>query len=319
MSINLLNTLELTDLKKAYLSKIFSRANSTKVLLDILTDALNLEGSLVRAQISFKSVLARGGSNDAALNLACGIEYFHLASLLLDDLPCMNNALERRGAECLHLKYGEANTILAALSLINRSYTLFYSVVCKLESDVQEKCIELIDSCLGLEGIVSGQALDLNFKYKGNRDNLDIRHIAYLKTSSLFKLCISLPALATGANDLELKYLNRLSLFAGIAYQVIDDFRDLSLIENFKEKTARDKELSRPNILIALGTSGAFKYLERVMSDLDYIISKLDSISPSNEIYSTIVSYFRSKYDKISELSSSEKISQEPSRDEHAN
>lgn len=136
MAIALLENTVLEELKERYISSISQSKTSSSELFKLLTEAIHLEGSLVRAQICLASFLSRGGSKEMGFKLACGIEYFHLASLLLDDLPCMDNATKRRGHECMHIKYGEANTILAALSLISRSYTLFYSVICTLEPEV---------------------------------------------------------------------------------------------------------------------------------------------------------------------------------------
>ena len=64
-----------------------------------------------------------------AKDLAIALEYFHTASLLFDDLPCMDNASERRGVPCVHLAFGEAGAILAALALINRAYALSWRAV----------------------------------------------------------------------------------------------------------------------------------------------------------------------------------------------
>jgi len=59
-----------------------------------------------------------------ARDLAVALEYFHTASLIFDDLPCMDDATERRGVSCVHFEFGEAEAILAALALINRAYAL---------------------------------------------------------------------------------------------------------------------------------------------------------------------------------------------------
>lgn len=296
MSITLLKSDELEQLKSFYLNSILSHESSSVVLGDLLEEALHLEGSLVRAQICLASFLSRGGSKDFGLKLACGVEYFHLASLLLDDLPCMDNATQRRGHQCMHLKYGEANTILAALSLINRSYTLFYSVICQLDKKTQEKCTKLLDTSLGLDGIVAGQALDIAFRYGTKKDKLDIRKIAMLKTASLFSLCIILPALATGANDVEIKHLNRFSHFSGLAYQIFDDFKDVRMLEGLSIKTPRDEELSRPNIVLALGVEPASVYLDRIVKNISKSIHKarMNSLSYTN-VYETISKYFDNK------------------------
>ena len=46
------------------------------------------------------------------------------AALLLDDLPCMDNAAWRRGAPAFHREHGEAQAVLAALGLLTHGLVL---------------------------------------------------------------------------------------------------------------------------------------------------------------------------------------------------
>ena len=62
------------------------------------------------------------GNVSRAMPAACAIEAVHAASLMLDDLPCMDNAPLRRGRPSSHLTYGEAVTILAAFGLLNQAF-----------------------------------------------------------------------------------------------------------------------------------------------------------------------------------------------------
>jgi len=95
--------------------------------------------------------------------MSSGIEYFHLASLILDDLPCMDDADTRRGLPCTHRLYGDSMAILSALAMINRSYYLIWDSLRGALPAIQAEANELLDACLGLNGILDGQALDLNF------------------------------------------------------------------------------------------------------------------------------------------------------------
>jgi len=89
---------------------------------DALRHVLSNPGSLVRPRLVFQMATAYGMESGDAQDLAVALEYFHTASLLFDDLPCMDNALERRGAPCTHVVFGEDGAILTALALINRAY-----------------------------------------------------------------------------------------------------------------------------------------------------------------------------------------------------
>jgi geranylgeranyl diphosphate synthase type II len=51
---------------------------------------------------------------------ALALEYFHTASLIFDDLPCMDNALERPGAPCVHVAFGESTEVDIDLTVVGR-------------------------------------------------------------------------------------------------------------------------------------------------------------------------------------------------------
>ncbi|MFH1500013.1 MAG: polyprenyl synthetase family protein, partial [Verrucomicrobiota bacterium] len=83
-----------------------------------LAQASGNPGKLVRARLVYVGARAHGLEDGPAAALASAIEYFHIASLLFDDLPCMDDAWTRRGLPCAHRLHGEAATVLAALALI---------------------------------------------------------------------------------------------------------------------------------------------------------------------------------------------------------
>ena len=51
---------------------------------------------------------------------ALSVEFFHTASLIADDLPCMDNDDERREKPSLHKVYGESIALLASYALITQ-------------------------------------------------------------------------------------------------------------------------------------------------------------------------------------------------------
>ena len=62
------------------------------------------------------------GSRSTAMPLAAAVEMVHAASLILDDLPSMDDATLRRGLPAVHREFGEANAILTAVALLNRAF-----------------------------------------------------------------------------------------------------------------------------------------------------------------------------------------------------
>ena len=102
---------------------------------------------------------AYGLDATAAQDLAIALEYFHTASLIFDDLPCMDNATERRGVPCVHFAFGEAAAILTALALINRAYALDLARSLDGSSPaIQSRALAYIEQLLGVEGCSTGRA-----------------------------------------------------------------------------------------------------------------------------------------------------------------
>ena len=130
---------------------------------EALRHVLDHPGSLVRPRMVLLVASAYGVEDAAAQELAIALEYFHTASLIFDDLPCMDNAMERRGAPCVHFEFGEAEAILSALALINRAYALIWRAVATAPPESQQPAMAYIERLLGVHGLLNGQSLDLHY------------------------------------------------------------------------------------------------------------------------------------------------------------
>ncbi len=249
-------------------------------LKDALRYVLDTPGSLIRLKLVYQMAAEYELAADSAEKLAVALEYFHTASLLFDDLPCMDNALERRGAACTHLVFGDDGAILVALALINRAYALTWRVVARCSNDRSLRAIAFIEECLGVEGLLNGQSLDLHYKNLPHTQQTT-EHIARGKTVSMIRLTLVLPAMLGDATARELQELERISLFWGLAYQILDDLRDV--LQNAKQsgKTpTRDETLGHPNIALVLGVNVAVSRLTRFIRLGDRALYQLLTIRP---------------------------------------
>ena len=242
---------------------------------EALRHVLDNPGSLVRPRMVFQVATAYGLDEAAARDLAIALEYFHTASLVFDDLPCMDNASERRGVPCVHFAFGEAGAILAALALINRAYALSWRAVSGSSPHVQSRALAYIERCLGVEGLLNGQSLDLHFAtLPHNRETTE--RIARGKTVSLIRLTLVLPAMLGGASAREIQLLERIALYWGLGYQMVDDLKDvLDSAAEAGKTVARDLLLDRPNVASAMGIPGAVKRLTRFIDLGDRTLSRL--------------------------------------------
>ncbi len=253
-------------LDTSFLAEAFSSSLPLPALLDLnfkeaLRHVLDNPGSLVRPRLVFQMGTAYGLEPAHAQELAVALEYFHTASLLFDDLPCMDNALERRGIPCTHLVYGEEGAILTALALINRAYALIWRAVAGCPQVRQFQALAFIEHCLGVGGLLNGQSFDLHYSALP-RTLETTERIARGKTVSLIRLTLVLPAMLGRAPARDLQQIERISLFWGLGYQIVDDLKDVLQNQAQSGKTpARDAQLGRPNIAAVIGVGGAVRRL----------------------------------------------------------
>jgi len=258
-------------------------------------------GSMVRPRIVYRLALAYRIEEQAATDLAIALEYFHTASLVFDDLPCMDNATMRRGASCVHIEYGESSAILAALALINRAYALAWRALASCPAEYQGSAQAYLEQHLGTGGLLNGQSLDLNyFKLPHTVDTTE--RVAQGKTVSLISLTLVLPAMAGGATPRELQLLDRISTCWGLSYQIVDDLKDILESSAASGKTAaRDEFLGRPNMVLAIGIGGAMNRLLRLLHLGDSNLKMLIKIRPSLRFLGEFRATLKDELDRVIE------------------
>lgn len=274
------NTVSTTDFAEDFRNFLPLPGAQDQPFEEALRHVLDNAGSLVRPRMVFQVATAYGLDEAAARNLAIALEYFHTASLVFDDLPCMDNALERRGAPCVHFAFGEASAILTALALINRAYALTWQAIFAASQTCQRRALAYIEQCLGVEGLLNGQSLDLNYAtLPHNRQTTE--RIARGKTVSLIRLTLVLPAMLGGASTRELQLLERIALYWGLSYQMVDDLKDaLGNEAQAGKSVARDILLDRPNAAVVMGVSGAVSRLMRFIRLGDRTLGHLMNTRP---------------------------------------
>ncbi len=186
-------------------------------------------GKLLRPVLTLLGAEIVGGKIENIVSSSAAVEFVHTSSLIFDDLPCMDNANERRGKESLHEKYGEGLAVLVGIALLNASYGLvFESTNITAERQIAAHK-ELID-CIGASGLVGGQSVDLAVAKldKNSLSDADFESIRNLKTSSLMRLALRVGAILSGADYLQLNALSRFAELLGDAYQMSDDLIDLN-------------------------------------------------------------------------------------------
>ena len=179
----------------------------------------------VRAILAmFAADVCSAGGAARARSAACAIEAIHAASLMLDDLPSMDNAPLRRGRPAAHVAFGEAVTILAAFGLLNAA---FASLARSYEPPLASRLAGVAGDAIGLEGLVAGQAEDvLATDASINFDTLERIHRR--KTGALFGAAAVAGGMTAGGNEYELAALSAYAKNLGLAFQIVDDLLDVT-------------------------------------------------------------------------------------------
>jgi len=202
--------------------------------------ALFSGGKRLRPVLTLLGAELVGGKTDLVVPSAVAVEFIHTSSLIFDDLPCMDNSIERRGKTSLHEKFGEGLAVLVAIGFLNAAYGLVFVNHTGMPERAMAAHAEIVQ-CVGAAGMVGGQSVDLALA-KGagviKHSDFETESIKNLKTSALMRLALRLGAILASANYLELAHLSRFAELLGDAYQLSDDLLDLEEDgEIFQSKT----------------------------------------------------------------------------------
>lgn len=242
-------------------------------LAGAVADTVRRPGSLWRMQLAWSVARAEGVPEADALDLAAGVEAFHVASLLFDDLPAMDDAATRRGAPCVHRVHGEAAAVLAGLAFVHRGYARIWRALDAAAPAARRAARERVEDCLGLGGILDGQARDL-VGVRGAVEPDSAARLAGGKTVPLLRLALLLPAIVAGAPEPRLGTLDRLAAAWGLAYQILDDLGDLAGAES-------DLATGRPNFAAALGSDAALARLDAELDQAALEIAAISAVRPA--------------------------------------
>lgn len=159
------------------------------------------------------------------IDAALSIEYFHTASLIADDLPCMDDDDERRGKPSLHRVYGEGVSLLASYTLISEGYA---SVARASDNPV---LVKLALECASYNTLLAteGQHLDL---FPPDDSEKNIREALRKKTVSLFEIAFVFGWLFGGGDINRLTVVKQAAHHFGMAFQIADDIADLKQDKN---------------------------------------------------------------------------------------
>ena len=248
----------------------------TDDLLEAATYMVKLPGHRWRPILLFTIYEALGGKNVAdCLPIACSIEYLHTASIILDDLPAMDDGKLRRGRKPCHLEFSQARAILTALWLCDVAQFLLHNFqlqnTTNLSIDLENYFRETKNE------MMKGQVLDLEGK---DLSYDEIVEKCRLKSGALYGFTAAMPAYILGAVKIG-KPLQNFGNYLGIAYQISDDIHDCTnTVEELGKDVSKDED--KNTIPRASGMRDAAElrdfYKKKAISEVKSIFDPIDDI-----------------------------------------
>src|SRR5689334_2096595 len=133
---------------------------------------------------------------------AAAIECLHAYTLVHDDLPAMDDDDERRGRPTVHKAFDEATAILAGDALLTIAFEILSGPSTGPDPAIRSELVLHLARASGWQGMVLGQALDLNIGQTGFRRE-DVSTMQALKTGALFRFACEAGAILGRASASE--------------------------------------------------------------------------------------------------------------------
>lgn len=213
-------------------------------------------GKRLRPLLVLAACEAVDGSGEAAMRAAVAVELIHAYSLVHDDMPCMDNDVLRRGKPTVHVRFGEAQAMLAGDAMQALAFEVL-TPDAGVEPALQARLCALLARSAGHAGMAGGQAIDLA-SIGRPLDEQCLRDMHRRKTGALLQASVMMGAACGRANAQTVSALSDYGAAIGLAFQVVDDILDVTQESQTLGKTAgKDLHANKPTYVSVLGLEAA--------------------------------------------------------------
>ncbi|MBA3957323.1 MAG: polyprenyl synthetase family protein [Parachlamydiaceae bacterium] len=256
----------------AALDRKINTLGPKNTLRDACEYALSNGGKRFRPALVYLIADGLGNKHDVT-EAALAVELFHTASLIADDLPCMDNDDERRNKPSLHKVYGETVALLSSYALIAAGYECLAKNSQSLNNPNADKiCVLALENAThntGLLGATGGQFLDVyptDLSLTGQRDVIN------KKTVSLFEISFVLGWLFGGGDLAKLHLVKKAAAHFGMAFQIADDIDDQTqdLINHRKINIANATNVNQATKMFHVETQQFLETLQQLNIQLSF-------------------------------------------------
>ncbi|WRX19763.1 Polyprenyl synthetase - like 3 [Theobroma cacao] len=195
-----------------------------------------------------------GGDESLAMPMACALEMIHTASLIHDDLPCMDNYDLRRGKPTNHKVFGEETAVLAGDALLSLAFEHIASNTRNISPDRVVRAIAELSTAIGSQGLVAEVSLT------------ELEYIHVHKTAKLLEASLVCGTIVGGGNTADIERVRKYARCIGLLFQVVDDILDVTKSSEELGKTAgKDLVSNKATYPKQMGIDKAKKFASELM------------------------------------------------------
>ncbi|MFG1463723.1 polyprenyl synthetase family protein [Xanthobacter sp. DSM 24535] len=237
-------------------------------------------GKRLRPLLAMSAALRLGADEHQVLDCGCALEMIHAASLIIDDLPCMDDATLRRNQPATHVQFGEDVAVLAAISLLTRAYGVVATAP-SVPPPARVEILAVFTGAVGSLGLCGGQFDDL--RPVPGRSLSATEDVNRRKTGLLFIAAVEAAGLVHDASAGDMEALRDFANHVGRAYQILDDLLD---VQSSAATLGKDvgKDEGKATVIASLGASRAASLLDShlrgALEASDRISRRLDGTDP---------------------------------------
>jgi geranylgeranyl diphosphate synthase type II len=248
------------------------------VIFEAVRYSVSAGGKRIRPVLMLLAGRACGLQSEAIMPAACAMEMIHTYSLIHDDLPAMDDDDTRRGRPTSHVKFGEANAILAGDALLTKAFEIF--MLCagnrKIKPAAVIKAAAILAKSAGINGMVGGQAADILFEGK-KTGKKQLSFIHSRKTGELIKAAVTIPAVLSGKPGKIVRSWMGFGGKIGLAFQVADDILDVTGAPDKLGKTAgKDAKTGKATYPALYGLEESRKIAAKLALEAKKILCKIN-------------------------------------------
>ncbi len=223
-----------------YLTSLFEERLPSGVKDAMMYSLLN-GGKRIRPRLLFAVLRAYGQKEEKGYATAAAIEMIHTYSLIHDDLPAMDDDTLRRGKPTCHVAFDEATAILAGDGLL----TMAFEIAAKASDDTKTALAIVLEcaKAAGFEGMILGQAKDLEAEGKSLQEEGELQDIHTYKTGKLLTLPLVCGAILAGRHG-DIESWQRIGHAIGLFFQIQDDILDVTATSEQLGKNAGSDQVN---------------------------------------------------------------------------